>query len=394
MCMRHAHGNPALVLFVLAVACCAPRAAAGQGVAPAVKTEIVPLKKIVLFNAGVGYFEHGGQVEGDATVDLRFNVDDINDLLKSMVLQDLGGGNISTVTYASRDPVTRALQTFSIDLTQSPSLADLLRQIRGEKVDLEIEGTPKPERVEGTILGVETRKKPVGDKGELVDVDMLSLLTQFGLRNVRLDNVNTIRLVNPKLNDELQQALAILATSHSTDRKTVTLAFQGKGRREVRVGYIQETPIWKTSYRLVLDDEQKPYLQGWAIVENTTEEDWDNVDLTLISGRPISFRMDLYQPLYVTRPLVVPELFASLLPRTYDQDLGAVENEFRANAKAAAAPSAGSNALADANRAVRKADSLADEKGAALRGRRAAEPQMAAANLQASLPSVAHTGGL
>src|SRR5438045_5185437 len=81
--------------------------------------------------------------------------------------------------------------------------------------------------------------------------------------------------------------------------------------------------MWKSSYRLSLDkDNNKAFLQGWAIVENTTDEDWKEVSLGLISGRPISFRMDLYQPLYIPRPLVEPELFASLRPPTYS---GAME---------------------------------------------------------------------
>ena len=75
-----------------------------------------------MFNSGVGFFEHRGEVEGDAKVDLKFNVDDINDLLKSMVLQDLGGGQISTVTYGSNDPITKTLKTFPIDLTNNPTL--------------------------------------------------------------------------------------------------------------------------------------------------------------------------------------------------------------------------------------------------------------------------------
>ena len=78
-----------------------------------------------------------------------------------------------------------------------------------------------------------------------------------------------------------------------------------------------ENPIWKTSYRLVLGKDGKPYLQGWAVVENPTDEDWSDVKMALISGRPISFKMDLYNPLYVPRPTVEPELFASLRPPTY-----------------------------------------------------------------------------
>src|SRR5205085_1951035 len=94
--------------------------------------------------------------------------------------------------------------------------------------------------------------------------------------------------------------------------------------REVRVGYVVETPVWKTSYRLVLDPAAggKPYLQGWAVVENPTDEDWSAVRMALVSGRPISFRMDLYNPLYVPRPVVEPERFASLRPPTYDGGFG------------------------------------------------------------------------
>jgi hypothetical protein len=166
--------------------------------------------------------------------------------------------------------------------------------------------------------------------------------------------VARIKLSNAELNAELQQALGVLAMGHATDKKTVSLKFLGDGERDVRVGYIQESPVWKTSYRLVLDDEGKPFLQGWAIVENTTEDDWKDVRLTLVSGRPISFVMDLYSPLYAARPTVVPELYASLRPQVYEQDLSRaerlVETEQRRASRArslAAAPAAEPAAPAD-----------------------------------------------
>ena len=121
------------------------------------------------------------------------------------------------------------------------------------------------------------------------------------------------------------------ATAHETDKKTVSLDFRGAGERRVRVGYIEETPI-KTSYRLVPSDEKKPFLQGWAIVENPSEEDWNDVRLSLVSGRPISFTMDLYQPTYIPRPEAHLEFFVSLGPQTYQQDLEA-EMEFRRAAR-------------------------------------------------------------
>src|SRR4029079_3142270 len=102
----------------------------------------------------------------------------------------------------------------------------------------------------------------------------------------------------------------------------------------VKVGYVTESPIWKTSYRLSIankkgdnvkdkDAKEEFVLQGWAIVENTSDEDWGSVQLGLVSGRPISFQMDLYQPLFVARPVVEPELFASLRPQVYGGNLEA-----------------------------------------------------------------------
>jgi hypothetical protein len=285
----------------------------------------LPLKRVVLFNSGVGFFEHSGKIDGNANVEMKFKTDQINDLLKSMVVQDLDGGQISTVNYGSKDPITKTLKTFSVDLTANPTLAQLLGQVRGERVELEA-----PNKLSGVILGVETRKKQVGEN-TFIDVDILNLLTDAGLRAVPMDTVSTLKLTNEKLDAELRKALALLASAHATDKKSVELSFLGKGERRVQVGYIQEAPVWKTTYRLVLGDDKsadKPLLQGWAIVENTSEEDWNKVNLSLVSGRPISFVMDLYQPLYVPRPEVQLDLFASLRPQTYGQDLEGKEKQF------------------------------------------------------------------
>ncbi len=320
----------------------------------------LPLKKLVMFNSGVGFFQHDGEVTGDTQIEMKFNVDNVNDLLKSMVVQDLGGGRISTVTYGSRDPITKTLKTFAIDLTDNPTLADLLDQVRGERVEAE-----SPDKVVGVILGVEKRKQKVGEN-ETVETEFLNLLTDEGLRSLPLASLARIKLLNESLDKELRQALTILALGHSSDKKSVTLNFLGEGKRPVRVGYVQEAPIWKTSYRLVLNDEGQPLLQGWALVENTTEEDWKDVSLTLVSGRPISFIMNLYEPLYVPRPVVEPELFASLRPQTYGQAMEGVEalaeegesKPFRRKLAAGAVP-----APAAAAPAMARAEALVDKAG-------------------------------
>lgn len=286
----------------------------------------LPLARVVAFTSGVAYFDHRGTVEGHQQVPFRFNVRDVNDLLKSLVLRDFDGGQIGTINYDAQEPVSRTLQTFTIDLTGDTSLSGLLVQLRGREVEL-----TTPANVSGTVVAVEQRTLPAST-GLPTVADFVLVKTGAGLKAVAVSEVLELRLVDEALDRELQQALSLLASAHESERKTVTLDFRGAGQRQVGVGYIQEFPVWKTSYRLVLGEEEPPLLQGWAIIENTTEHDWQDVQLTLVSGRPISFRMDLYEPLFVQRPLVVPELFSSLRPRVYDQDLAAREQEFQAAA--------------------------------------------------------------
>jgi hypothetical protein len=272
---------------------------------------------VVLFTSGVGYYQREGEVEGHARVDLTFPVQDINDLLKSLVLQDLAGGQISAVSYDSHDPIDKTLKSFALDLTSNPSFGQLLHQARGEKVEVVMQAAAtQPNTLSGMIVGLEKQHQPAG-KDSVLEMEMLNLLTADGLRACALAQVQRVRFLNPVIDAELKRALETLAMSHDTRKKAVSLNFAGQGKRPVRVGYVVENPIWKTSYRLVVNKEGKPFLQGWAIVENTGDEDWNNVQMSLVSGRPISFRMDLYQSLYLPRPLVEPELFASLRPPTY-----------------------------------------------------------------------------
>jgi hypothetical protein len=277
----------------------------------------------VLFSSGVGYFQREGQIEGDARVDLSFPVSDINDLIKSMVLRDLDGGHISAVSYDSNAPVEKTLQSFAINLSSNPTFSQVLNQARGEKVEVVLQqaNAAQPGTMTGSIMGVEAQQQPVGK--DLVNVEQLNMWCADGLRSVKLSDVLRVRFLNPIMDNEVRKALETLTLSHDTQKKAVSLNFTGDGKRNVRVGYVIENPIWKTSYRLVLgkEKEEKPFLQGWAVVENPTDEDWKDVRMALVSGRPISFQMDLYTPLYVPRPTVVPELFASLRPVTYNSDL-------------------------------------------------------------------------
>ena len=280
----------------------------------------VPVRRVTLFASGVGAFTHAGTVTGDSEATLRFPAGQVNDLLKSLTLTDLGGGRVGTVTFPSADPLGKTLGSFRLDLRGQPDLAEILRQLRGAEVTVQLTG----EQVNGTVLGVEEKMRPVGEGGEPVPVVYLNLFTGTALRSVALDEVRGITIADEALREDLRRALAAVAEAAGNDKKAISLDFSGEGEREVRFAYVVQQPIWKASYRLVLGEEGSADVQGWAIVENQTDFDWDGVQLSLVSGRPISFEMDLYEPLYVDRPDVPVPTYAAVAPQSY---AGGVERE-------------------------------------------------------------------
>ena len=281
----------------------------------------LPITRVALFTSGVSYYERSGEVDGNGTLDLSFRVADINDVLKSLMVQDMGGGRISPVGYDSYDPLSKTLKSYSLDLTNNPTFAQLLNQARGAKVEISWQGKV----LKGSIVGVEHQRQ-LSDKDVPVEVDMLNVLTAEGLRNLPLPQVQHVRFLNSTLQGDLQKALDVLASAHDTHKRTVRLHFQGQGKRQVRVAYVLDSPIWETSYRLAMGkekDKDRLFLQGWGLVNNTTDEDWQGVQVTLVSGRPISFEMDLYSPLYVHHPMVKLDLFANLRPPVYGARMAA-----------------------------------------------------------------------
>ena len=279
----------------------------------------LPIKQVTVFTSGVSYIERDGSVTGDAVVPLTFRTAQINDLLKSLTLID-SQGQVQPVIYGARDPIGRTLQSFAINVTAPQSRTELLNQLRGSSV---LVTTSAKTTETGQIVSVES--KPVIEPNNTsTTVDILNLLGADGLRSVRLDEVTAIKLLDLRLDQEFRAALTTLASGADNQRRTVTLHFVGTGRRPVSVGYITESPLWKISYRLLLKGDGKAAFQGWALVENTSDEDWSGIHLSLVSGRPISFIEDLYQPLYLPRPVVQPDIIASPTPQTHDGNMDAV----------------------------------------------------------------------
>ncbi len=291
--------------------------------APANEAEDLPISAITLYRSGVGSFLRQGNVTGDQIINLRFRTDQINDILKSMMVVDAGGGQVEGVTYGSREPLARRLSSFALDLSDNPDRAALLAQLRGALVTV----TTSDGQSTGTVLGVETRT--VHHEGSTEQVRSLMLVGTSGVKSFELSDVRSFEISDPQLAQELNKALVAVAEHRADTTKVVEVSFSGNGQRPVVVTYVHETPVWKTSYRLALPEESEGEgrMQGWAIVENTTDEDWSDVRLSLVAGQPVSFVMDLYEPLFSPRPEVPVPTGVAARPRTYD---GSVDKDQQA----------------------------------------------------------------
>ena len=282
------------------------------GSALATGTQDLPVRVVGLFTSGVGYFQHGGSVSANNPVELTFRNSQINDLLKSLVVEDLNGSIPDPIIYPSQDPQERLLKRFHVNLSGNPTLANILRQMRGTQVQLQYEG----ELLRGTLLGVEQRPLAIGKKATQDWV--LNLATENGLQVIAIKHMGLLRLEDEELREELKKALETLNQTRSNDRKSISLTFPGQETHQVRVGYVIETPVWKNSYRLIFAEEgQTARLQGWAIIENQSNHDWNGVRLFLVSGQPLSFIQNLYQPHYITRPIVENEHHPGIAPPQY-----------------------------------------------------------------------------
>ena len=282
----------------------------------------LPVKAVTVFTSGVSFTLREGMVDGDASIPLSFRTTQINDILKSMVLLDTNG-TVQPATLATKDPVGRTLQSFAVDVTQPMGRVELLNRLRGTRVKVGYTPPKGENRVsEGQIVSVEAKASPGSGNtpGEITET--LLLLGDAGLVSINLQYLDTLSFTDERIQKEFQQALGLLAGSADDRKRQIMLRFDGKSKRTVRVGYVTESPVWKVSYRVLLGDadlggkaDTDPFLQGWALVENTTDEDWTNVKLSLVSGRPVSFIQDLYQPLYVPRPTVAPDFIGSPMPQ-------------------------------------------------------------------------------
>ena len=296
-----------------------PIAARPTPVAQSSSNRTLPIRRVILYSNGVAYIERRGSVSGHAEIDLSFKQSQVDDVLKSMVVLDLGQGRIGAVSYNSSAPPSARMADIPFSIAAQTAegtaggLAEVLAQLQGARV---IVGTTKG-TVTGSVLTVERRKAEGDQNHPSVNRDAVVLVTESGeLSSLLLSDVRSVRLIDDGTRRDLSEFASATASTRRRDAKTITVTSEGGANREMIVSYTVAAPIWKTTYRVVLDTAGKPFFQGWAIVDNVSDEDWKDVQLSLVSGTPVSFIQPIQQPFYRYRPVVPMPRDLQLTPQT------------------------------------------------------------------------------
>ncbi len=320
------------------------------------------LKRVMLSTGGVGYFEHEALVRGNAELSLEVRLDQVDDVLKSIVVYD-ATGRVGTIGLPGREPLAQAFRDLPFGQAALASPAALLAALKGAEV-----AVSGPRKIAGRVLAINRETVTLPRSGATTVRHRVTLYTKQGLESFILEDAQAVRLADRGLQDQVNAALGAIARHRVADRRTLSIKVTGTGQRKVRVAYVVPTPLWKTTYRLTLDrdtNSKAGHLQGWAVVENMTGRDWAGVQLALVSGNPVTFRQAIYQAYYVQRPEVPVEVLGRVLPRA---DKGIVGGAV-ANAKIAPKSKARRRELRDARRSLnKKADTRAMERAAGISG--------------------------
>ena len=282
----------------------------------------LPVTRVILYKNGVGYFEHAGHVRGSQDVNVDFTTAQLNDVLKSLTVLDLGKGRITGVSYNSNAPLAKRLGSLHLPVGENPTTAQFLDALRGARLEVK----SGSESATGRLLSIDEREIPIkGD--QKITVDQISIVSDSG--DVRIFDMTPgtgVRVAEKEVNEEVGKYLGLVASTRDQDLRRMTISTAGDGERDLLVSYISEVPVWKSTYRIVIPNDGKPLLQGWAIVDNTVGEDWRNVELALVAGAPQSFVQELSQPYYTRRPVVPLPENAMLSPQTHEATMEENEN--------------------------------------------------------------------
>ncbi|MBN2151126.1 MAG: hypothetical protein JW839_06775, partial [Candidatus Lokiarchaeota archaeon] len=297
------------------------------------------VRDVTLFKHGVSFFTLKGTIKGTSTISLEFKKNEMNDVLKSLLVLDMSGGFVSSIAYDADQDIGKVLENVAVDIASSGSFTSLVENFKGAATQLELDGN---EVIQGRIMGIQ-EYTVIANEHEVTRPALVVLDTKGNVGQIKFSDIKSVKLADPKLQKDLDFYLDTIIAGKKADAKRIFIHCEGEGdsEREIQASYIIESPVWKTSYRMLIPEDpkdEKCFLSGWCLVENTTEQDWDEINIAMVAGMPVSFVCPIYPPTYITRPVVEPPMAAQIGPAAIEDELGGEAEFDEAMAREEAAP--------------------------------------------------------
>ncbi|TFG11188.1 MAG: hypothetical protein EU531_11860, partial [Promethearchaeota archaeon] len=284
------------------------------------------IKKVIIHKSGISYFILEGLMKGSNTFELEFNIDEMDDVLKSLFVLDTSEkGFISSISYDAALDTSQLLKSIMLDIPDINSFTSLISQIKGAQVNITVSGN---KNLSGKVMGIEETEKMVKSE-KLIDKILVLLQDDDVISKYSFEEIKSVDILNEEIKKDLKFFLNTVIAGKKKDAKKIIINCESGGKDEVErnifVSYIRESPIWKTSYRLIMSVEQenegKCLLSGWSLIENTTNQDWEDIELTLVAGMPVSFKYEFYRPIFIQRPVIKPPKVLSVHPTEIEEGL-------------------------------------------------------------------------
>lgn len=249
---------------------------------------------VTLSSGGLAEVTQVHPVDGDATIGLDARSEQIDDILKSLVVRD-PVGTVGALRLDGLDQADETLRTMPFTADDLSGPARLLGKLQGVPIRIQSGGRT----LEGRVLGVSERNAGT-ESGE---VAILTVLTGTGtLESVSIEDGAAVTIQDSAMAAKIAEAIAAAGTAKVGDAHRVEVDVSGRGQREIRLTYVVAAPVWKTSYRIVDGGGGRANLQAWAIIENALGADWAGVDVTLSSGSPVALLQRLHRRYWRKRP--------------------------------------------------------------------------------------------
>lgn len=288
------------------------------------------IKKIIIFKQGISFHLLEAMIKGSKKLQLEFKTEQMNDVIKSLTALDQSEkGYISSISYDAAIETSKLLESVMLDIPDTDSFSSLVSQIKGAPVKIQAS-----ESISGTIMGIERFDK-VNKESKIKEKQLALLKDDGAITLIPFSEIKSLEILNEAIKKDLSFYLDTVIAGKKKDVKNVVINCESGGddaiERNVIVSYLHESPVWKINYRIIMsktqEKEEKCILAGFSLIENVTNKDWEEVQISLVAGMSVSFIYNAYPAIYINRPVIEPPRIATAKPIEIEE--GMVMEDFK-----------------------------------------------------------------